>query len=61
MKNILYIVDDHNMVRTGLKAWLEKHTQWHVAKEFASSKECLECLSCIKSNKANLKEDQSAS
>ena len=57
MKNILYIVDDHNMVRTGLKAWLEKHTQWHVAKEFASSKECLECLSCIKSNKANLKED----
>lgn len=57
MKNILYIVDDHSMVRAGLKAWLENHTPWRVAKEFASSKECLECLNCIKSNKANYKED----
>ena len=23
MKNVLYIVDDHNMVRNGLKSWLE--------------------------------------
>ena len=44
MKNTLYIVDDHNMVRNGLKAWLENHTQWHVEKDFASSPECLECL-----------------
>ena len=44
MKNVLYIIDDHNMVRNGLKAWLENHTQWSVAKDFASSKECLECL-----------------
>ena len=44
MKNVVYIVDDHNMVRNGLKAWLENHTQWHVEKDFASSPECLECL-----------------
>ena len=44
MKNVVYIVDDHNMVRNGLKAWLENHTQWRVEKDFASSKECLECL-----------------
>ena len=44
MKNVVYIVDDHNMVRNGLKAWLENHTQWRVEKDFASSLECLECL-----------------
>lgn len=49
MKNILYIVDDHNMVRNGLKAWLEQHTDWRVPKDFASSKECLECLECLTS------------
>lgn len=47
MKNILYIVDDHNMVRNGLKAWLEQHTDWRVPKDFADSKECLECLECL--------------
>ena len=36
MKNIVYIVDDHNMVRNGLKAWLEQHTDWRVPKDFAS-------------------------
>ena len=49
MKNIVYIVDDHNMVRNGLKAWLENHSDWRVPKDFASSKECLECLECISS------------
>ena len=49
MKNIVYIVDDHNMVRNGLKSWLEKHTQWRVPKDFASSKECISCLECISS------------
>ena len=44
MKSVVYIVDDHNMVRNGLKAWLENHTQWRVEKDFASSPECLECL-----------------
>ncbi len=47
MKNIVYIVDDHNMVRNGLKSWLETHTQWRVPKDFASSKECLDCLACL--------------
>ena len=48
MKNVVYIVDDHNMVRNGLKAWLENHTQWRVEKDFACSSECLECLEGLK-------------
>ena len=52
MKNVLYIIDDHNMVRNGLKAWLENHTQWRVAKDFSSSKECLNCLECIMNSKS---------
>ena len=44
MKNVVYIVDDHNMVRNGLKAWLENHSAWRVEKDFATSQECLECL-----------------
>ena len=44
MKNTLYIVDDHNMVRNGLKAWLENHSEWRVEKDFATSGECLKCL-----------------
>ena len=59
MKNVLYIIDDHNMVRNGLKSWLEQHTQWRVAKDFATSKECLECLKCIKSHPDDFKEDMS--
>ena len=47
MRNTLYIVDDHNMVRNGLKAWLENHSQWRVVKDFATSAECLECLECL--------------
>lgn len=57
MKNILYIVDDHNMVRNGLKAWLEQHTEWRVPKDFASSKECLECLECLNTMDAKLREE----
>lgn len=56
MKNILYIVDDHNMVRNGLKAWLEQHTDWRVPKDFASSKECLECLECLSKMDAKLRD-----
>ena len=56
MKNILYIVDDHNMVRNGLKAWLEKHTSWRVPKDFADSKECLECLECLSKMDAKLRD-----
>ena len=47
MKNIVFIVDDHNMVRNGLKSWLENHTQWRVPKDFATSRECLDCLACL--------------
>ena len=47
MKNTLYIVDDHNMVRNGLKAWLENHSEWRVEKDFATSAECLKCLEYI--------------
>lgn len=47
MENIVYIVDDHNMVRNGLKSWLEAHTKYRIPKDFASSKECLECLTCL--------------
>ena len=47
MKNIVYIVDDHNMVRNGLKSWLENHTQWRVPKDFSNSRECLDCLVCM--------------
>ena len=57
MKNILYIVDDHNMVRNGLKAWLEQHTDWRVPKDFADSKECLECLECLSRMDAKLCEE----
>lgn len=56
MKNILYIVDDHNMVRNGLKAWLEQHTSWRVPKDFAGSKECLECLECLSKMDAKLRD-----
>ena len=44
MINTLYIVDDHNMVRNGLKAWLENHSDWRVEKDFATSSEWLKCL-----------------
>ena len=61
MKNIVYIVDDHNMVRNGLKAWLENHTEWRVPKDFASSKECLDCLECISTmNKAKANSSKKA-
>ncbi len=56
MKNILYIVDDHNMVRNGLKAWLEQHTSWRVPKDFPDSKECLECLECLSRMDAKLRD-----
>ena len=36
-----------------LKAWLENHTEWRVAKDFASSKECLNCLECIMNSKSD--------
>lgn len=57
MKNILYIVDDHNMVRNGLKAWLEQHTDWRVPKDFASSKECFDYLRCLSQLEEKLRKE----
>ena len=48
MKNELYIIDDHTMVRSGLKNWLEQNTDWKVPFVFSSSEECLEHLASIK-------------
>lgn len=45
MKNVLYIIDDHNMVRNGLKSYLESHTDWKVIRDFEKSEECLSFLS----------------
>ena len=44
MKNVLYIIDDHNMVRNGLKMWLEKYTDWNAPHDFSNGEECLEFL-----------------
>lgn len=44
MKDVLYIIDDHNMVRNGLKSWLEGHTNWKVVKDFEKGSDCLEFL-----------------
>jgi len=44
MKNELFIVDDHKMLLTGLKYYLEENTQWKVPCIFTSKKESLEKL-----------------
>ena len=44
MENTLFIVDDHSIVRFGLKDWLEANTKWKVTKVCSSSSECLEEL-----------------
>lgn len=48
MKNTLYIIDDHTIVRYGLKDWLEANTNWKVTSTFSNSKECLDQLSSIR-------------
>lgn len=45
MENTLYIVDDHSIVRYGLKDWLENNSKWLVAGSFSASNECLDTLS----------------
>lgn len=44
MKNALYIVDDHSIVRFGLKDWLEANSSWKVINTFTNSAECLGAL-----------------
>lgn len=44
MKNALYIVDDHSIVRHGLKDWLEANSSWKVINTFTTSADCLKTL-----------------
>lgn len=44
MKDTLFIVDDHSIVRHGLKDWLEAHTKWRVINVFANTKDCIDTL-----------------
>jgi len=50
MENIMYIVDDHGMMREGVKHWLEKNTSWKILKDFESAKTCLSFLETIESS-----------
>lgn len=47
MKNTLYLIDDHTMVRNGLKAWLESHTQWKILKDFSNGTDCFQFLTSL--------------
>ncbi len=40
----LFIVDDHEMIRIGLKNWIETRTDWKVSDEASSAAECFEKL-----------------
>ncbi|MCR4954576.1 MAG: response regulator transcription factor [Treponema sp.] len=41
MKNSLFIVDDHSMLKNGLKNYLETNTAWFVTGTFSTGTECL--------------------
>ena len=44
MKGTLYIIEDHPMVRNGLKSWLENNTEWKITGEAATQAECIDLL-----------------
>lgn len=44
MDNTLFIVDDHSIVRHGLKDWLEANSNWKVTNIFSDSAGCIETL-----------------
>lgn len=44
MENTLFIVDDHSIVRHGLKDWLETNSNWKVTNIFSDSAGCIETL-----------------
>lgn len=44
MENTLFLVDDHSIVRFGLKDWLEKNSLWRVSGSFSNSADCLSQL-----------------
>ncbi len=50
MKQKLFIIDDHSMLKEGLKAYLEENSQWIVSGTFSNSKECMEALKKIGSD-----------
>ncbi|MCQ2592249.1 MAG: response regulator transcription factor [Treponema sp.] len=56
MENTLYIVDDHGIMRFGLKEWLEKNSNWKVVNSFANSKDCLNALESLGKKNPNLPE-----
>ena len=48
-QNTLYIVDDHSMLKNGLKNYLESNTKFTVTGAFADGAECLDALKNEKS------------
>lgn len=44
MEKTLYIIDDHVMVRNGLKSWLEENTDWKITGTASNKTECLNML-----------------
>lgn len=56
MENTLFIVDDHSIVRFGLKDWLEQNSQWKVTHTFTGSEDCLKELRSIGKKSALLPE-----
>ena len=42
--NTLFIVDDHSMLKNGLKNYLEMNTPWKVTRAFSGIAECLAAL-----------------
>ncbi len=48
MKNNLFIVDDHSMLKNGLKNYLESNTSWTVSGTFSTGQECLIALRGLK-------------
>lgn len=47
MKNTLFIVDDHSMLKNGLKMYLEENTNWSVTGTFSNGSECIASLQKI--------------
>lgn len=47
MENTLYIVDDHSIVRFGLKEWLETNSNWKVINSYSNSSDCLKQLKLL--------------
>ncbi len=42
--NEIFIVDDHSMLKNGLKNYLETNTRWKVTGLFSNGEECLNAL-----------------